>query len=273
MDTKIQNIGIDIIDDPEHAMRTIADVEKLEELAHSIQQHGLISPLIVRPVGKRYEVVAGHRRLLALKHNRVSLVPCIVQKLDDQSTDAVRMAENLYREDVNIVDEARYIKHLVDDKALDFDQLAAMTRKSVAYLRVRYDLMNFPDYILTPLQDGTIGLTAAQYLSRIGDENIRREYVRFGVSGGITAERARAWYESWKLNQLPRDATTYQPPLASVSAGPVVITMPCALCQTKEDIRNMTMAYVHPACSDFAEQSARNALSHEHSATPPAPAA
>src|SRR3990167_4660327 len=90
--------------------------------------------------------------------------------------------------------------------------LAKMTGKSEAYLQARYDLLQFPDYLIEAVQREEINLTAAQWLNKITDENVRREYTRFGKLGGITAVRARAWYESWKIGSLPRDATQYVAP-------------------------------------------------------------
>jgi ParB family chromosome partitioning protein len=114
MKDQMQNIGIDVIDDPHAPVRTAMDEEKLVELANSIKLHGLIQPITVRKVGPRYEVIAGHRRLKACRRAGVALVPSIVREVNDAKADELRMAENLYREDVNPVDEARYIRRMID---------------------------------------------------------------------------------------------------------------------------------------------------------------
>lgn len=257
MSEQIQNIGIDLIDDPQAPMRSGMDDEKLDELANSIKVHGLIQPITLRKVGARYEVIAGHRRFKASKRAGMPLVASIVRMLDDAKTDELRMAENLYREDVNPVDEARYIRRMIDVHACEPAQLASMTGKSEAYLRGRYEILDFPPYLVEAVEKGELGLTAAQWLERITDETIRREYTLFAVRQGLTGARARAWYESWKAGTLPREAHTYHAPETQTSAEPIPIYDVCVLCRMREDITKMRMHYGHADCVDAAAKAAQ----------------
>src|SRR3990167_7076615 len=105
----MQEIYTDIIDDPVHAMRSDIDRAELFELADNIKQNGLINPITVRPVGNRYEVVAGHRRLSACKIAGKIKITCVVRALTDAEGFAIKAAENLERVDVDPVDEANFI--------------------------------------------------------------------------------------------------------------------------------------------------------------------
>ena len=245
----IENVALDRIDDPSVPMRSHMDEEKLDELARSIKSHGLIQPITLRQVADRYEVVAGHRRFKASKRAGIATISAIVRELADSKADEMRMHENLYREDVNPVDEARYIRKMIDTHQVEPAALAKMTGKSEAYLRARYDLLSYPDYLLEAVEREHVSLTAAQWLARIENDRVRKEYTRFATLGGITAKRAEAWYRSWTLGSLPREASTYEAPPEEENAEAKEIRMPCLLCQHDDNIENMSMHYAHRECA------------------------
>lgn len=254
MNDQISQIPLDIIDDPAAPMRSNMNDEKLTELSASIQAQGLIQPISLRKVGERYEVIAGHRRFKAARLAGLVFVPAIVRELDEKQTDSMRMHENLYREDINPVDEGRYIRKMIDVHGMGPDELSKATGKSEAYLHSRYELLNFPDYLLQAVEIGALGLTAAHWLYKITEDNVRREYTRFAMAGGITAKRAQAWFQSWELGSLPREATLYQPPPEAPHVEPSKIFMPCVLCRTSDDVMNMEMHYGHRDCAKAASE-------------------
>lgn len=253
MTDQIEQISLDLIDPPADAMRSQMDDEKLDELTRSIKQNGLIQPVTLRKVGGRYEVVAGHRRTQACRRAGMVFVSAIVRELDDTATDTIRVAENLYREDVNPVDEARYIRLMVDKHGATPEGLAEITGKSVQYLQSRYDLLDYPDYLVAAIEAEQVSLTAAAWLVRITDDQVRKEYTHFAVGGGITAKRAEAWYTSWKAGSLPREASSYVAPPTETSAEPRKLMMPCVLCRNQDDIENMQMYYAHRDCAKATE--------------------
>ncbi len=247
------DIAIAEIDEPVNAMRSEMDVEKIEELARSIEEQGLIQPITLRVVGKRYEIIAGHRRFTAVKMLGKKTIGAIVRVVGEADADAQRMHENLYRDDVNPVDEAAYIRLMIDKHSMTPETLAKATSKSEAYLMARYNIFDMPQYLIDALRKEEIKLTAAQYIAKIKDENIRAEYTRFAIRGGITANTARAWYESWQLGNLPREAAQYIAPEVDRSGVSNVITMKCTLCAHADDINRMTMVYAHFDCVKAAE--------------------
>ena len=249
---QITSVPLDLIDDPHAPMRSQMDDEKLDELARSIKTHGLIQPITIRKVGERFEVVAGHRRFKACKRADIAVISAIVRELADADADGMRMHENLYREDINPVDEARYIKKMIEIHQVEPAKLAEMTGKSEAYLRARYDLLAYPDYLLQAVEQENITLSAAQWLARIDDDRVRSEYTRFAILGGITAKRAEAWYRSWTLGSLPRDATAFQETAPDSPVEPKKLLMPCILCRFDDDIENMGMHYAHRDCAQAA---------------------
>lgn len=257
MTNEILNVSLDSIDDPVAPMREHMDESKLDELASSIKTQGLIQPITLRRVGDRYEVVAGHRRFKAAKRAGLATLPAVVRDLSENEADELKVHENLFREDVNPVDEARFIVHMIDQYELSPKDLAARTGKSESYLRARYELLQYPEYLVTAVAEEKISLSAAQWLSRISDESILKEYTRFASLGGITAKRAEAWFRSWELGQLPREASTYVPPVEGEQREPAKLEEYCAVCQHLDEIHNMTMGYFHTDCADATKSAAR----------------
>ena len=244
----LNDISLDLIDDPQEPMRSAMDEEKLDELARSIRTSGLIQPVTLRKRGERYEVVAGHRRFRACKRLGLATISAVVREMDEKGADSIRMHENLYREDVNPVDEARHIRLMITKHGYAPEQLAEMTGKSVSYLRARYELLDFPEYIIAAVQEGTLGLTAAQWLNKITDDRVRADYTRFGIRGGLTAKRVLLWFQAPEAGSLPREASAFPAPPAEASVENRIIEMPCVLCRHMDDITKMDMKYAHFEC-------------------------
>jgi len=229
-------------------MRTHIDEDKLNELADSIKRLGLIQPITLRKVGKRFEVVAGHRRFKATKIAGMPVIRSIVSKIDESTADDVKIHENLFREDVNPVDEARFICGLIDKYGYTPQELSKKVNKTVQYLRTRYELLEYPDYLIEAVEDGKVGLGAASWLAKITDERVLQDYTRFAILGGITAKRAEAWYQSWNAGQLPRQPEQYQEPEQDEETKYVPLQMPCVICGLEDDLENLKMTYVHEDC-------------------------
>ena len=248
MTNDIQEVSLDLIYDPMTPMRKQADNEKLEELANSIKSVGLIQPVTLRKVGEKYEVVAGHRRVLASRIAGLVFIRAVVLELSDEQSDTYKVHENLYREDVNPVDEARFIHHLIERYGYNPEQLSNMLGKSKAYLIARHDLLSFPDYLIEALEKKQVKLTAAQWLARITNDRLRQDYTRFAIVGGITAKRAEAWFKSWDAGQLPDAPEDAKIEETERGAEQVPLLMPCVICRLEDKLENMGMYYAHVDC-------------------------
>jgi ParB family transcriptional regulator, chromosome partitioning protein len=131
-------VALDLIDEPAEAVRATFDEVQLAELATSIADMGLIQPIIVKRAGERFEVIAGHRRLVACRIAGLSPVPCLVREPGAVDPNAVKVAENYYREPVNPAEEAAFLQHLLETKCGgDTDNLAALIKHSRSYVEDR----------------------------------------------------------------------------------------------------------------------------------------
>jgi len=149
------------------------DEAALDELAASIAARGVIQPVIVRPHGERgYQLVAGERRWRAAQKARVHDIPALVRELDDREVMALALIENLQREDLNPVEEARAYQRLADDEGMTQAEIARMVEKSRSHVANLQRLLGLPEKVLDLVESGRLSMGHARAL--IGQEDAAR---------------------------------------------------------------------------------------------------
>lgn len=145
--------------------RTHFDEEALDQLAASIAQRGVIQPVIVTPAGKgRYRLVAGERRWRAAQRARLHAIPAIVRDLDEREVMALALIENLQREDLNPVEEARAYQKLSDDEGMTQAEIAKLVDKSRSHVANFQRLLALPDDVLALVADSKLTMGHAKAL-------------------------------------------------------------------------------------------------------------
>ena len=145
------------------------DQLKLEELSKSINSNGIIQPIIVRPKDTRYEIIAGERRWRAAQLSKVHSVPAIVRELTDEQAAEYAIAENIQREDLNPIDEARAYKNLLEKFSYTQEEISKSLGKSRSYIANMLRLLTLPASVLSLLEESKISIGHARAL--IGLEN------------------------------------------------------------------------------------------------------
>tara|TARA_A100001011_G_scaffold398885_1_gene504983 strand:- start:2580 stop:3431 length:852 start_codon:yes stop_codon:yes gene_type:complete len=152
--------------------RTIFDEEKLIELTESIKQNGIIQPIAVRPnkyeKGK-FEIVAGERRWLAAQKAGLNEVPIVVLDIDDQKSLEIAIVENVQRQDLNIIEEAKGYQRLVKEFGYDHEKISEFMSKSRSHVSNTLRLLSLPDDIIGLIEEEK--LTAGQARPLIGLPN------------------------------------------------------------------------------------------------------
>ena len=165
--------------------------ESLTELADSIREHGVLQPILVRPVGHQFQLIAGERRWRASRLADRSTIPAIVAEFDDDTALEVSIIENLQREDVSPLEEAVMFRKMTD-LGYSLRQLAQKLGKDKGYIENRLRLSDAPQDIreLVSLRKDT--LSHAYELMKIGDERKRRRLGKKVIAGELTLARLRA---------------------------------------------------------------------------------
>jgi ParB family chromosome partitioning protein len=132
------------------------DEEQLSELADSIKQNGVLQPILVRKVGKHYEIVAGERRYQASKLAGLTEIPAVVREISDDKVFQLALIENLQRSDLNPIEEARGYRQLIQEQGLTQEGLATVLSKSRSAIANSMRLLDLPDEVLDMIAQGLL---------------------------------------------------------------------------------------------------------------------
>lgn len=167
--------------------RKIFDEDALAELADSIAKHGVIQPLLVRPMPDgSYQLVAGERRWRASRMAGLTEVPVVIKELSDDEAMALALIENLQREDLNAIEEAQGIKALMDNLSLTQDEAAERVGKSRPAVANALRLLKLPDSVIALVSDGKLSPGHARALLGFKDEQDIIETADLIIEKGLT---------------------------------------------------------------------------------------
>jgi len=181
------------LEEPSNAARSTLDDAKLNSLVVSIRAVGILEPLIVTPKeGGRFEVVAGHRRLLAARIAGLGEVPCIVEA-DVSRLDAVKIHENLEREDLSTTDEALFYAELYEKLGEDTAKVAEAVKRSRDHVEGRLNLLRGDKRVFQSLAEGQISIGVALELNKFEREDDRLFHLDYCIRTGASVATARDW--------------------------------------------------------------------------------
>lgn len=265
----VQDIYLDSIDEPAHAMRVDIDRDAIFTLAASIKEHGLINPITVRPRGDRYEVVAGHRRFLAHRYGGIPKIKCVVRQLTDEEAAAVMASENYDREDTNPIDDAANVVHLLEVYQGDVERVAKIVRRGSQWVEDRVTIHNMPDYMKTPLREGKLKLGVALTLNKITDDIDRESCVGMAISQGATNVTANYWLSQWQLGIFGHATARTEPEDNATGGSRRVVTLRCKLSDKDWPADEMRTVFVHTSMLGYVDAMREAIKSDERANTMP----
>lgn len=171
-------VPIDQIRPNPHQPRSAFPEEQIEELADSIREKGLLQALLARRVGGHYELIAGERRLRAAQRAGLTHVPVTLRQADDRESLELAMIENLQREDLNPIEEARAYLRLSEEFGLKQDEIAQRVGKSRSAVANSLRLLHLSSDIRTQLESGALSAGHARSLLALGSVEVQGEVAR-----------------------------------------------------------------------------------------------
>jgi ParB family chromosome partitioning protein len=198
---ELRRVAVELIDPNPHQPRRQFEEEALTALATSLQERGVLQPVLVRPLpGGRYELIAGERRWRAARLAGMEQVPAIVRHHDDAASLELAVIENMAREDLNPVEEARACLALVDELGLTREDVGRRVGRSRVAVSNLIRLLDLPDEVLELLQQGGLTEGHGRALLLAKDHDVRRRLARAAAEAGWTVReverRARLAAES-----------------------------------------------------------------------------
>lgn len=173
---EIIEVEIGMIKPNPHQPRRDFDENKLKELAQTIKERGILEPLIVRKTPFGYEIISGERRLRAGKIAGLKKIPCLVRSADENEVLELALIENLQREDLNPVEEARAYKILKEKFGMTQEEIAERVGKDRATVANRMRLLNLPEEVLQGIREGKLSEGHAKVLLSL---QTQREIINF----------------------------------------------------------------------------------------------
>jgi ParB family transcriptional regulator, chromosome partitioning protein len=191
------------------------DAEGISELAESVRAQGLVQPVVVRPAeGGSWELIAGERRLRAARAAGLATIPALVRETDDRDSLLLALVENVAREDLSPVEEARAYAVLIDEFQLSLGEVAERVGRSKPTVSNRIRLLELPEDVLGLLERGLLSEGHARAVLAVPGHDERRALARQVIRKGLTVratERAARWAGA---RTKPRKARRVDPVLA-----------------------------------------------------------
>lgn len=182
----ISFININEIKPNQNQPRKSFNEEKLEELAASIIENGLIQPVILRKADKGYEIVAGERRWRACRKAGLKEIPCIIREFTDEQNMLIAIIENMQREDLNPVEEAEGINQMIVNFGMTQEQVSKSVGKSRPYITNALRLLKLPSEIREMLLANQLSAGHARAIAGIGDTEKQIQLAEYAIKEGLS---------------------------------------------------------------------------------------
>jgi ParB family transcriptional regulator, chromosome partitioning protein len=212
---RLIEVPIDQIDPNPVQPREVFHADRLQELAQSIRANGILQPLLLRPAGDRFQLVAGERRWRAARLAGMERVPAIVQELEDDRLLEVSLIENLQREDLNPVEAARGFDHLQRDFKLSHEEIGKRTGKDRATITNFLRILRLPEDVQQLLSERRLSMGHAKAILGLPSDHLQSEVAAKASSQGMSVRQVE------RLVQRMTEPREVEPP-EQVSEDPNV---------------------------------------------------
>jgi ParB family chromosome partitioning protein len=206
-----QLVDIDLIEPSPYQPRTRFREDALAELTQSIQNSGIIQPLVLRPIGTRFQLLAGERRWRAAQRAGLSRVPAVMRVVDDKTALEITLVENIQREDLNPIEEARAYQRLIDEFHLTQEEVAARTGKDRATIANLVRLLRLDPFVLELIEDWQLSPGHGRALLAISDPNLRMTVARRAVREGMNVRQIERLATRRSRAKIAPDVPTVDP--------------------------------------------------------------
>lgn len=186
VDSEANELNVNLIEPNPLQPRLEIDKDKLAELSASIASRGLLQPIIVRPKGEKYEIVAGERRWRAARMAGLDSIPVSIQSLDDGGTFEVALIENLQREDLNAIEAAYGYKKLINERQLTQAELAEVLAKSRSSITNALRLLELPEDVQKLVFQNSLSAGHARAILAVPDDPTRIALAQKAIEEGLS---------------------------------------------------------------------------------------
>lgn len=259
IDKSHKQILVSLIDPPTQADRESIDPIRIRELADSIKAQGLLQAIVVRPINGRYEIIAGHRRFLAVSTLGLTHVTCNVKLLSDEDAALAKAMENMQREDLTPIEEARAYKRLSDNFNMTYQQIADKSGKTAVVIKRRIALLTLHPDVIAAIHEKKVPVGVGEELNGIEDANTLKYYLDLAIENGVTREVIRLWVKEHKDNirRSQNASIPFELLPNPMESRPVWLTCDC--CAGPVEISESKIIRACPKCLDDMDKALKQA--------------
>jgi ParB family chromosome partitioning protein len=200
----VSSVPIALIDPNPVQPRIVFNPDRLQELADSIRTNGIIQPLVVRPHGDRYQLVAGERRWRASKLAGLEAVPAVVENVTDEHLLEITLVENIQREDLNAIEVARAFDRMARELNLSHDQIAQRTGKDRTTVTNTLRLLKLPPDIQQLIAEHRLSMGHARAILGLPNEQLQRQVAEKATSQGLSVRQVERMVQRMTATRDPK---------------------------------------------------------------------
>lgn len=248
MKPTLKILPLDKIHDPERPLRFDLSPEGVHDLVESIKRVGIIEPLVVTKVKDDYEVVAGHRRLVAAGLAGLAVAPCMIVEVSGLEKEMMKIHENIARDSINAVEWANHLDYLKTQYKITNAKLAGTLGMSEAWVEQHLAILKYPPDILRAVETDKLAFSAARELVQIRDPVKREVYIRAAIKGGVTVGMAAKWRRDANVKPLAQKPAQ---PDSENDGQSLPVELPetiCPVCSEPVAIEEAVTLTVHNRC-------------------------
>jgi len=198
------------------------DEDSLDELADSIRERGVLQPILLRPHGDDYLIIAGERRWRAAQRARLHSIPAIVREIDDSTTAELALIENIQRQDLNPIEEAEGYRQLIKQHGHTQDNVGRIVHKSRSHVTNLLRLLNLPEFVRQSLMRGDISMGHARAVATASDPV---ELTRQVIAKGLSVRQAEEWARRERSGPGPGDIARASARNATKQSDPDLVAL------------------------------------------------
>ena len=243
-----QDVTLKLIDEPEGRIRLNANDDDIESLAENIKEVGQIQPIVLVKNGKRFEIIAGHRRFLAISSLGHKTIKAIVKEMARVDIALVRASENLLRTDLSPIEEGGVYKDLMDKYGMTAKGIADKFGMAPSSVKDKIYLLDLQPEIMKAIHETEIYINVGVELSKIDHDRERMKHLNYAIKDGCSLETAQGWVKAYQrsdIQETPSGGGGYSP---EVRLEVKKIYQACELCEEPVEIQAMKMIRICPGC-------------------------
>jgi len=243
-----KRIRLNLIDRPSEIARLEIDQDKLEELADSIAERGLLQPIEVTPRGERYLIVFGDRRYLAHKMLMKKDIMCRIEEIDDIEVLIDRVMENIQQVNLTTFEEGQQYATLKEKAGMSLEAISKRVGKSPGTVQRRMDILRMPESFQQALQTKKINVTVAEELWSCRDAAKREYFLELAIEHGITKDIARQWVQEFNKEIRNLEDASADRSRSPMEYEETPIFRACDLCKGPVEYKYLKELRICPGC-------------------------